>query len=294
MSFRSCQHLQWFEISKKIVPQMFGEQPPKDLLANEQMREAAKKKASISAARSAPTSPVSRNEKLKHKQSKHSRPGTAESTRRLLGPDGGPGGEFAELTFSTSDTASASDVYCHYRSSLISLSNIVDNVSFLSTFGILDFPYITAIQDDKNSLVELHEYINEDLTPVASQDKLDWDSRSSVRSARRRSLPSRASTMSLASQYTLTEAKTEVTPFEVRRRRAAKLSHFFGVSYRNLFGEVLDSIEMGVREEEGKGSLNAEEAKVCFSVLFVVHILIMKQDLLAQLSKLKKRRDELS
>lgn len=163
-----------------------------------------------------------------------------------------------------------------------------------ATFGILDFPYITAIQDDKNSLVELHEYINEDLTPVASQDKLDWDSRSSVRSARRRSLPSRASTMSLASQYTLTEAKTEVTPFEVRRRRAAKLSHFFGVSYRNLFGEVLDSIEMGVREEEGKGSLNAEEAKVCFSVLFVVHILIMKQDLLAQLSKLKKRRDELS
>lgn len=112
---------------------MFGEQPPQGLFVNDQIRQVAKRQAAI-AARSAPTSPVSRNEKLKHKQSKHSRPGTAESTRRLLGPDGGPGGDFSEFNFSTSDTASASDVYLHYRSSLISLSNIVDNVSF--SFGL--------------------------------------------------------------------------------------------------------------------------------------------------------------
>lgn len=114
-------------------------------------------------------------------------------------------------------------------------------------------------------MVELHEYINEASTPDDIREKHEWDSkstRSSIRTERRRSLPLRSSQMSLASQYTLGEAKAEATPFEVRRRRAAKLSHFFGVSYRNLFGEVLESIEMGVREDEGKGSLNAEEAKV--------------------------------
>lgn len=88
----------------------------------------------------------------------------------------------------------------------------------------------------------------------------------------------------------------EITPFEVRRRRAAKLSHFFGVSYRDLFGEVLDSLEMSVREDEGKGQLNADEAKVYNKSLLLCPIADYKlsQDLLVQLSMLKARRDELS
>ena len=73
------------------------------------------------------------------------------------------------------------------------------------------------------------------------------------------------------------------------------MSHFFGVSYRNLFGEVIDSLEMSVREDQGKGTLNADEARVSF----VLHnyqtlLTIFFQDLLVQLRKLKARRDEFS
>ena len=105
--------------------------------------------------------------------------------------------------------------------------------------------------------------MNEDLTMGKRDKRESYSSNNSIRSERRRSLPLRASQVSLASQFTISEVKKEITPFEVRRRRDAKLSHFFGVSYRDLFGEVLDSLEMSVREDEGKGQLNADEAKVC-------------------------------
>ncbi|THH10151.1 hypothetical protein EW145_g1513 [Phellinidium pouzarii] len=249
------------------MERMFGEQPPQDLFNSDRSRSAQHKSRKFGQSnsvttKSAPSSPVSGNiSKSVHrkgKQSKHStssRPGTTESRRGLLGSSGGASGDFGEHELGNDGS---SDLYSHYRSSLISLANIVDN-------------------DDRRSLVELHEYINEDLSK-GHRDNDEWDTKSSVRSERRRSLPLRSSHTSLASQFTYVEAKAEITPFEVRRRRAAKLSHFFGVSYRNLFGEVLDSIETGVREDEGKGTLNADEAKV----------------LLAQLTKLKKRRDELS
>ncbi|KAI5124140.1 hypothetical protein M0805_000951 [Coniferiporia weirii] len=248
------------------MERMFGEQPPQDLFHTDRPRLTHRavgrtKQSKSAVTKSAPSSPtggnVNKTAYRKGKQSKHNsdRPGTAESRKRLI-----ESGETTSGYFGNSDAGNdgSSDVYFHYRSSLISLTNIVNN-------------------DDRKSLVELHEYINEDSTNN-HQNKHDWDSRSSIRSERRRSLPLRASQMSLASQYTIAEVKTEITPFEVRRRRAAKLSHFFGVSYRNLFGEVLDSIEMGVREDEGKGTLNADEAK----------------DLLTQLTNLKKRRDEIS
>lgn len=50
--------------------------------------------------------------------------------------------------------------------------------------------------------------------------------------------------------------------FEVRRRRAAKLTHFFGVHYRELIRDVLDSIEKGVVDESRQGNLQPEEAEV--------------------------------
>ena len=103
---------------------MFGEQPPQDLFVIDQARLAAKKQAA-NAARSAPTSPVSRNEKLRRKQSKHSRPSTAESAKRLLGSSA----DTIEVGDFNVGSDTTSEAYFHYRSSLISLSNIVDNVS---------------------------------------------------------------------------------------------------------------------------------------------------------------------
>ncbi|QRV97635.1 hypothetical protein RhiJN_25654 [Ceratobasidium sp. AG-Ba] len=49
--------------------------------------------------------------------------------------------------------------------------------------------------------------------------------------------------------------------FAARRKRAAKLSKFFGVSYRDLFGAVLDILESDVREDKEEGSLSAAETK---------------------------------
>ncbi|KAG8975228.1 hypothetical protein FRC05_006171 [Tulasnella sp. 425] len=50
--------------------------------------------------------------------------------------------------------------------------------------------------------------------------------------------------------------------FQQRRKRAAKLTKFFGTEYRSLFGEVLESIESGVRDDQTKGTLTEEEARV--------------------------------
>jgi len=60
----------------------------------------------------------------------------------------------------------------------------------------------------------------------------------------------------------------------VRRRKAAKLTQFFGVDYRELINDVLQSIENGVENEHESGTLRAEEA----------------EDLLARLRKLKVKR----
>ena len=54
----------------------------------------------------------------------------------------------------------------------------------------------------------------------------------------------------------------DVTAFQARRRRAAKLTQFFGVDYRELMTEILDSIERGLEEESGRGTLNPDEVEV--------------------------------
>lgn len=65
--------------------------------------------------------------------------------------------------------------------------------------------------------------------------------------------------------------KPEITDFQVRRRRAAKLTHFFGVDYKQIVNEVLDSIEKGVEEERKRGTLQPEEVEVS---VFVVSLLL--------------------
>lgn len=54
----------------------------------------------------------------------------------------------------------------------------------------------------------------------------------------------------------------EAHGFQQRRKRAAKLSSFFGVDYRELFTEVLDVIESEVQSDSMSGSLSPEETQV--------------------------------
>jgi len=86
---------------------------------------------------------------------------------------------------------------------------------------------------------------------------------SSIKSERRRSLPARTSMLSIASEYSTTTPEPDLSDFQVRRRRAAKLTHFFGVDYRELFNDVLESLEAGLEHEHKRGTLRAEELEVC-------------------------------
>lgn len=60
----------------------------------------------------------------------------------------------------------------------------------------------------------------------------------------------------------------EAHGFQQRRKRAEKLSSFFGVEYRELFTEVLDVIESEVQLDSMSGSLSPEETQVCNSLLW--------------------------
>lgn len=99
----------------------------------------------------------------------------------------------------------------------------------------------------------------------------------SVKSERRHSLPARTSSLSLASEYSISAVlspKPEVTDFQMRRRRAAKLTQFFGVDYRDLIRDVLDSIENGLEHERKRGTINPEEAEVCAQQVSFLSILL--------------------
>ncbi|CAE6472097.1 unnamed protein product [Rhizoctonia solani] len=69
------------------------------------------------------------------------------------------------------------------------------------------------------------------------------------------------------------DSEAQRNHFAARRKRAAKLSNFFGVSYRDLFGAVLDILESDVKEDKEEGSLSAAET----------------QDLLRKLKSLKAK-----
>jgi hypothetical protein len=198
---------------------------------------------------------------IKTKTKKNNRPGTSDSNEQLLGP-GSVGFDEPTASFDTNHSL----VYNHYQHSLISLNVILD-------------------RDDRESLAELHQYLNnntdipnpqledEPVSPTYKRVSIS----SSIKSERRRSLPASTSTISLASEYGINVPNAEITPFQLRRRRAAKLAQFFGVNYRELINEVLDSIENGVQHEQVKGTLHAEEV----------------EDLLSKLRNLKTRRQNL-
>ncbi|KAF8899151.1 hypothetical protein BD779DRAFT_1666870 [Infundibulicybe gibba] len=145
-------------------------------------------------------------------------------------------------------------VYTHYQHSLKSLSDILD-------------------RDDKESLAELHQYLNTVEIPASpaiqefSKTAERRPSVTSLKSERRRSLPARTSLISIASEYSMAVAspKPDVTDFQLRRRRAAKLTQFFGVDYRDLINDVLESIENGLEHERKRGTLRADEVEVCIN-----------------------------
>ncbi|KAK7063832.1 hypothetical protein R3P38DRAFT_2756667 [Favolaschia claudopus] len=185
------------------------------------------------------------------------RPGTGDSDKSLL-PNAEP--------------SAGSFVYSHYQHSLNSLHDILD-------------------RNDRESLAELHQYLNDaeaDAPPVSPLEFAPIAVR--PKAERRRSLPARtsmASLASVASVSTLASIATattsnETTPdaaatefsFQQRRRRAAKLTQFFGVDYRELIEDVLDSIEHGLDAERKRGTLNPGEI----------------EDLLKRLRTLKSRR----
>ncbi|KZV67649.1 hypothetical protein PENSPDRAFT_653944 [Peniophora sp. CONT] len=196
----------------------------------------------------------------------------SDSRQNLLGEDG-PSNPFADPS-SSGHSRRASSVYMQYRFSLNSLNDMID-------------------RDDKESIAEIHQYLTSTSELLPASD--DEDPRtttptptnttnapspvpsssdtSSLKSLRRRSLPVRASQLSLASQFTNSEEPAMKT-FQTRRRRAAKLTSFFGVDYHTLVGDILESIEEDVEQESQRGGLQPHEA----------------QDLLQKLRKLKTRR----
>jgi hypothetical protein len=107
-----------------------------------------------------------------------------------------------------------------------------------------------------------------DLTPPGTSGLL---SPSTPRAERRHSLPVRTSMASLRSEYSeystyapsispsIAPPSPDPQAFAQRRRRAAKLAAFFGASYKDIVGEVLESILTGVQDDTGAGRLNDAE-----------------------------------
>lgn len=126
-------------------------------------------------------------------------------------------------------------------------------------------------QDDRESLAELHRFLHGEMVesptdeqPLLANHRLST-STYSHKSERRHSLPTRTSMTSISTEL-VPPSKPEPSDFQLRRRRAAKLTHFFGVDYCELIHDILESIEKGVEEERKRGTLRPEEVEVSMNV----------------------------
>ncbi|KAG6332094.1 hypothetical protein ID866_6997 [Astraeus odoratus] len=223
------------------MEKLFGTPPPQTLFHTRQ----GPSTLSRSLPHSQPTSPVSPvsnlNQSAYKGKSIYRLPQT-ESARLLLPPrtDG------SSVISQYPESPVQSLMYLNYQHSLNSLVDIID-------------------RDDRESLLELHRFLNSELSesPVEGQRQVDRrrsSMTSSLRSERRHSLPVSTSLVSLTSEYLA--APPQTSEFQVRRRRAAKLTSFFGVDYRELIHDVLESIERGVEEERRRGNLQPEEVEL--------------------------------
>ncbi|KAG2076817.1 hypothetical protein BDR04DRAFT_1227574 [Suillus decipiens] len=253
------------------MEKLFGTPPPQTLFHT--------RHAPATVARSQPASPVASlmiptyvppnasgfsrrnpNQSAYMKGKKVHRPGTSESTAFLLpikcssSPEPGQATDYL-------DTLAQSSVYMNYQHSIASLTEIID-------------------RDDRASLAELHRFLHSDLvdSPTEEQPLLESHrisgSSYSFKSERRHSLPTRTSMASIATEIPVSSPKGS-SDFQLRRRRAAKLTHFFGVDYRELIHDILTSIEKGVEEERKRGTLRPEEVE---SLLHKLHKLRTRQD----------------
>lgn len=152
--------------------------------------------------------------------------------------------------------------------------------------------FVCVMQDDKASLERLHSIIHGDMTLDESEEEgegeapvlqeftrqTDDDGPVTPKAIRRRSLPTRSSMTSLSSEYSVATTVKQIpkgTPFQVRRKRAAKLTQFFGVNYRDLMGEILDSLENGLREEDRRGTLQPDEVQVRLYFRLYAHSILI-------------------
>jgi hypothetical protein len=180
---------------------------------------------------------------------------------------------------SKSEPSSSIEVYDSYRESLNSLTELVDKVSPRARYedSNLTAHGAASLQDDKASLELIHDILhaNNDSDDKAARKVDDGDCDPSepdipATSApaatspneQRLSVPPCPSITSLHSEYSVTTPPPEISTFEQKRRRAAKLTNFFGVSHRDIISDILESIESGVAEERGKGTLNQAQADV--------------------------------
>jgi hypothetical protein len=247
------------------MERVFGTPPPQTLFHTRLGRSTFPHSQPTSPTAASPTSPFvspldgascSRNpNQSAYKGKRTHRPGTSDSSRGLLPRMGSESDSSTGVSFSESFSAAfsgyqeilaRSSVYLNYQQSLNSLVDIID-------------------RDDRQSLVELHRFLHGGIAESSEEEETSVDvhrisSTTSLRSDRRHSLPTKASMTSLSSQFTM--PPPEASEFQLRRRRAAKLTHFFGVDYRELIQDVLESIEKGVEEERGRGTLHPEEVEV--------------------------------
>ncbi|KAL0066599.1 hypothetical protein AAF712_006403 [Marasmius tenuissimus] len=195
----------------------------------------------------------------------------------------------------------ASLVYTHYQHSLNSLNDILDrddkaslaelhqflnspDTADLIDLGLDQEPHHDAENEYVKELERFHASTDKGKQPA---DNKRASLTSSLRSERRRSLPtpvtgSGASFMSMDSTLdyhycprirdraesilsrddaTIRNVDDQDLDFQMRRKKAAKLTQFFGVNYRDLIRDVLDSIESGLEMETKKGTVSKEEAE---------------------------------
>lgn len=254
------------------MEKLFGIPPPQTLYHTRQVP--------ATVARSQPASPVASlmtptyvsahtlglsrrnpNQTAYMKGKKVHRPGTSDSTTFLL-PFKSASSPEPGQTSGYADTLAQSSVYMNYQHSIASLTDIIE-------------------RDDRASLAELHRFLHGDLveSPTEEQPLLESHrisgSSYSFKSERRLSLPARTSMASSITTELPVPSPKESSDFQLRRRRAAKLTHFFGVDYRELIHDILESIEKGVEEERKRGTLRPEEVE---SLLHKLHHLRTRQD----------------
>lgn len=215
------------------MEKMFGVAPPQNLYHT---RKSPSIILPVSAAPSSPSPIIMRPEPPS--KGKVKRPGTSESSQGLL--------LTRERTTSTSLVPSESghDLYYHYQHSLTQLTGIIDRA-------------------DTESLAQLDEYLHSNHSPTPSATPVQEFTRpdrrlsnaSSLRSERRHSLPP-----SITNTILEEPLSPDMVDFQARRRKAAKLTRFFGEDFMVLLTKVLGSIEQSVEEETNRGALNPDQA----------------------------------